>query len=514
MKIRHYFLSILLLSVVLFFPGCVPVDRPDPIQPPEEESGGVETGNYETGEDGHPVGWEDDSHGKKAEPNYDLLFNSNEVLRLDIVITPSDWEAMMDDMADQFGYFGAFGGSISPSFHNPLEFWDFTGDRNPIYVPCDLSFQGKTWHNVGIRFKGNSSLYYTWKKGSYKMSLRLTFDKFEDDYPEIKNQRFYGFKKLGLANNYLDDSLVREKVTSEIFRAAGIPVGRDAFCRVFINYGEGNKYFGLYALQEIPDSPMLKEVYGDNDGNLYKPDGSAASFSTWDPKDFDKETNEKEADFSDVRELYDILHSDRSDEAAFREKLESVFNVDGFLHYLAVNQVICNWDTYGNTPHNYFLYHNPKDDLLHWIPWDFNYALETIGLMAIHSIELGPHEVHKNWPLIRYLLDIPDYHSKYVFYVKKTIDEIFYPSRMEEILDEAYDQVRPYVIGENGESPPFSNLTRPSDFNRAFNVLRMHMTRRFNAAEQFLEKYKDELNGTSDDASEDVNDSDEAPSAD
>lgn len=492
MKIHHYFLSVLLIFGALFFSGCVPEDKPDDVLPAEEAV--LEPGNIEIGEDGHPMGWAEATHGKNAEANYKLLFDHDDVLRLDIVISPLDWQAMLDDMIQQFGSFGAVGGRTSQSTHNPLEFWDFTGDRNPIYIPCTLVFQGKTWHHVGIRFKGNSSLYYTWKKGSYKMSLRLTFDEFEDEYPEIKNQRFYGFKKLGLANNYLDDAIIREKVTNELFRAAGIPVARDAFCRVYIDYGIGKKYFGLYTLQELPDKPMLKSTFIEDDGNLYKPDGSSASFSSWNPKDFDKETNEKEADFSDVRELYDILHSDRGDEAAFRARLESAFNVDGFLHYLAVNQVVCNWDTYGNTPHNYYLYHDPGDDLLHWIPWDFNYALETVGLMTALSLELGPLEVRQNWPLIRYLLDIPDYHARYVFYVKKTIDEIFYPKRMQTILDETYSKIRPYVIGEYGETRPYSNLSNASTFDRAFKILSTHMQKRFQAAQRFVEKYENELN--------------------
>lgn len=36
--------------------------------------------------------------------------------------------------------------------------------------------------------------------GDSKLPLKLDFDEFEDDYPEIENQRFYGFKQLSLAN--------------------------------------------------------------------------------------------------------------------------------------------------------------------------------------------------------------------------------------------------------------------------------------------------------------------------
>lgn len=492
MKNCNYFLFVLLVFSLLIFVGCDPENRPDDAQPPAEK-GKYFPGHGELGEDGHPIGWGEDTHDKKADPNYELLFNHEDVLRLDVVIAPKDWQAMLDDMTKKFGPFGTFNAQGESSF-DPTKAWNWGGDENPIYVPCSLVFKEISWYHVGIRFKGSSSLRTTWQNGSYKLPLRLSFDKFEDDFPEIKNQRFHGFKKLGLVSGVFDNSLSREKVTNEIFRAAGVPVGRDAFCRVFINYGEGKKYFGLYTLQEIPDKPMLKTIFIEDDGNLYKPDGNSASFRTFNPKDFDKETNEEEADFSDVHELHDILHSNRTNEAAFKKRLEGAFDVDGFLHYLAVNQVICNWDTYGQLPHNYYLYHDPGDDQFHWIPFDFNFSLETIGLMPALSIELGPDEVSERWPLIRYLLDIDDYHARYVYYVKKTIDEIFYPERMQVVLADIYDRISPYVIGEYGEVNHYTNLAKLSNFSRAFTVLNNHVAHQYEVAQQFVEKYQHELN--------------------
>ena len=44
------------------------------------------------------------------------------------------------------------------------------------------------------------------RQGILKLPFKLDFDEFEDDYPQIDNQRFYGFKKLSLKNNYDDQS--------------------------------------------------------------------------------------------------------------------------------------------------------------------------------------------------------------------------------------------------------------------------------------------------------------------
>jgi spore coat protein CotH len=70
--------------------------------------------------------------------------------------------------------------------------------ENPTWVPATIEFEGNTWTNVGVRYKGNSSLTSGWRSGTLKLPLKLDFDEFEDDYPEIDDQRFYGFKQFDL----------------------------------------------------------------------------------------------------------------------------------------------------------------------------------------------------------------------------------------------------------------------------------------------------------------------------
>src|SRR5690606_31230712 len=127
-----------------------------------------------------------------------------------------------------------------------------------IYVPVTVVFEDQTWTNVGLRFKGNSSLRSTWERGNLKLSMRLDFDQFEDDDPSIKNQRFYGFKQLALANGFSDDSLLREKVAADIFRAAGVPAAQTAFYAVYVDHGAGLVYFGLYTMTEIVDDTVIQ----------------------------------------------------------------------------------------------------------------------------------------------------------------------------------------------------------------------------------------------------------------
>ncbi len=178
-------------------------------------------------------------------------------------------------------------------------------EEDPIFVPGEVFYNGKQWYRVGPRFKGNSSLQSSWSNGILKLSFKLDFDEFEDDYPQIDNQRFYGFKKLSLKNNYNDRSMLREKVAADVFKNAGLAVSHTAFYAVYLDHGEGPQYFGVYTLVEEVDDTVIDTQFEDNDGNLYKPDGDAASFAiaTYDEDEMVKKNNEDEADYSDVESI-------------------------------------------------------------------------------------------------------------------------------------------------------------------------------------------------------------------
>jgi hypothetical protein len=47
-----------------------------------------------------PPGWNDDTHGRDAVPDYDLVFSADRVNRLDVTVTAADWAPAMADMTD------------------------------------------------------------------------------------------------------------------------------------------------------------------------------------------------------------------------------------------------------------------------------------------------------------------------------------------------------------------------------------------------------------------------------
>ena len=398
----------LLLISALAFVGCDTSDMAS-----EDSTDSTVQSNSTVGYedfDFNATDWTDATHSKSADANFTEVFDDTQVKRLDIVVSADRWQSMLDDMTTTYG---AFGSSTSaptvgsapigaPPTNRAISVLVET-DEDPIFVPADVYYNGKTWYRAGIRFKGNSSLQTSWQNGILKLSFKLDFDEFEDEYPQINNQRFYGFKKLSLKNNYNDASQMREKVAADVFKNAGMVVSHTAFYTLYLDYGNGPEYFGLYTLVEEVDGSVLDTQFSSDSGNLYKPEDGSADFieGTFSQNDFTKKTNEDAADWSDVETLFSTLHDgDRTaSPTTWRANLESIFNVPVFLKYLAVNGIIQNWDTYGNMPHNFYLYNDPDNNKLTWIPWDHNEALQEGNMQGALNLDFS--DLNSNsWPLI------------------------------------------------------------------------------------------------------------------
>jgi spore coat protein H len=486
-----------------------------------------------------PEGWTDETHGDNVDPNYDVVFPEDKVNQIKITITPDNWEKMQENMIEMFGEAGTQqqdriprDGAIEPNFNlrpdtggffpgtdnftggrlpgadrvppdrgdiNPdirnqgIPGWVDTTRDNPVWVPATIEFNSVTWTNVGVRYKGNSSLANAWRSGSLNVPLKLDFDEFEDEYPEIDNQRFYGFKQLSFSNAFTDSTYMHDVITADILAEAGLVAAETTYYEVIMDYGEGPVNLGLYVVIEVIDDTVIDHYFDDDSGNIYEGDGPGTSLAqgTFNQieSSFQKENNVEEADWSDIEELFNILHSSTrtSDAEAWKEHLESIFNVDTFLEWLAISAIIQHWDTYGSMTHNFYLYNDPDTGLLTWISWDHNQVLAGsggarrggIGLFGggtRGNISLSRQEVGQNWPLIRYLLDDPVYYERYIKYIEETINGAFNPDKLAELCQELAELIEPYVTQD----------TSNAAFETAVQELIDRIYERFEVASTFL----------------------------
>lgn len=378
--------------------------------------------------------------------------------------------------------------------------------ENPDWQPVEIHFNDKVWPEAGFRFKGNSSLNSGWRSGQSNLPFKLDFDEFEDDHPALQNQRFHGFKQLSFSNNFLDQSLQREKVMADVFRGAGVPAAETAFWLVWLDTGDGSgaNYLGLYTAVELPDDSLIETQFADDNGNMYKPDGLGATFAagSFDEASFDKETN-RDGGYEDVLALFDALHDPlrNSDPAAWRVRLEQTLDVDGFLRWLAANQLAQNWDVYGVIPHNYYLYADDSRGVLTWIPWDNNISLQEritvpgldvtapqipLGGGRVFQAEgfgrarsLSLEEVGDDWPLIRFLLDDAVYAARYRELVAEVASDVFSIERMKPIY-EANAVLLTEALSRVGDEAALAGVADGRD------ELLAHLERRSQAVAEFL----------------------------
>lgn len=464
-----------------------------------------------------PKGWTEETHGNNVDPNYEIVFPQDKVNQIKITITPEDWDSMQTNITELLGPRGTRPrgrqpgapdvrpdrggiipggvpqeGGVAPRAPGIPGWIDMTPE-NPIWIPATIEFNNLIWTNVGVRYKGNSSLRSGWNSGTLKLPLKLDFDEFEDEHPEIENQRFYGFKQLSLSNAFSDSTYMRDVIAADLLAEAGLVAAQTAYYKVILDYGEGPVSLGLYVAIEVIDDTVINRFFGDDSGNIYEGDGPGVSLAEGTASQiqnsFLKENNQQDADWSDIEALYNILHSEQrtSDPEAWRESLESIFDVDVFLEWLAISAIIQHWDTYGQMPHNFYLYHGPDTDLLKWISWDHNQILEGSGMGGPggmraprggmrRDVSLGREEVGQNWPLIRYLLDDPVYHDRYINYIEEMLTGPFNPETLEKKCLGLAQLIAPYVVKESDEAT----------FESAVQVLINRIYERYEAATAFL----------------------------
>jgi hypothetical protein len=548
-----------------------------------------------------PTGWNESTHGQTAKPDYDRLFSMDRVHEVRITMSAASYTAVTEDLRAIAPGVGARGRGGAPAAGGADPFAPFIEagaaacsersagaactangqegqcnampagplvcmpampaggpgpgrmgrggapqliSRDPIYVSVTVEHDGRTWTHVGMRYKGNSSLMSANMSGNGKVPFRLDFDRYEEDFPETTNQRFYGFQKLTFASNFGDDSQLREVFATEVMRDRGIPAARAAFYRVYVDTGSGPEYWGLYTMVEDPaDGAMLDAQFGSRSGNLYKPEGSGADWSAFDPAGFDKKTNEEAADFSDVRAAIEALHAPQTDPTAWRARLESVFDVDHFLRWLAVNTALLNWDAYGALAHNYYLYGDPaQKGRLRWVPWDHNFSLggspafgagrggfrgapppgaafpppaapfpppgagpggRAGGGIAGFAVPLGRGgfpggmfgattdvlhaQVGEEWPLIRRLLADVVYAARYRTHLADALGGRYSIDAAGKRLRELHALIAPWVVGDRGERLTHTTISSPEAFETSIDAVMTVVRQRHEAIRTALE---------------------------
>ena len=124
----------------------------------------------------------------------------------------------------------------------------------------NVEIDGEYFENVSFATKGNTSLSSVATSDSDRYSFKLNFGYFVD------GQTFHGMKKINLSNLYGDATYMKDYLSYEIFKAAGVDAPLTSYVQLSIN----GEVFGLYlAIEEIGKQYLNRTQ--DGKGEIYKP---------------------------------------------------------------------------------------------------------------------------------------------------------------------------------------------------------------------------------------------------
>ena len=328
------------------------------------------------------------------------LFDTSYVHTIDIAISGEDWSDLKA---------------------NPLE---------KTKYKVNITIDGETIDSVSFATKGNTSLSSIASDSeSDRYSFKVNFGKYN------KGQTYYGLDKLNLNNIYADATYMKDYLSYELFREAGVDAPLVSYVWLTIN-GEDH---GLYiAIEDISDGYLDRADNGE--GELYKPEsemlanmGKPGNMQMPNGKDGEMPSMPKDGSFpegmtppkdgerpekpqgggdgmpggfggfggfgssssgadlkyiddeiSSYSDIFDNAETDADDEAKQRviaalkglsegKDLEKYLDTDEIIRYFAAHNFVLNYDSYtGNMLHNYYLYEN--DGKLSMLPWDYNLA--------------------------------------------------------------------------------------------------------------------------------------------
>lgn len=363
------------------------------------------------------------------------------------------------------------------------------------YSAANVTIDGETVYNVGIRGKGNTSLSTVEQLDSDRYSFKIEFDCYES------SNTYHGLDKLCLNNLIQDYTMMKDYLAYKLMGEFGVDAPLVSYVYITVN-GED---WGLYLAVEAVEDSFLERNNGTNYGNLYKPDtlsmgggrGNGRDFDMNDvdssdmPEDFDpgdrsgelpgkgsEEHGAMGSDDSKLKYIDDDIDSysnifdsaktniKKSDkkrlinslktlsegiEEQDADKIAEAVDVDAVLRYMVVHNFLVNGDSYtGSMIHNYYLYE--EDGLLSMIPWDYNLAYGSFqGQDADAAVNdpidtpLSITEDSDDRPMFSWITSCDEYTEMYHEYYADFLEQFYTSGYLQDIIESTYDMISEYV---------------------------------------------------------------------
>jgi len=360
-------------------------------------------------------------HPASSSVDYWALFDDTRIRPITLIFTQADWERMMADPTAR------------------------------IRVEGSAEIFGERLDHVSIGPRGNFSLIIAGEKIPWQIDA--------DFY--IEGQEFHNLHQLLLSNNIADPAVMGEKLIVDLLAFAGVPTSHVCFVEVSIDLtddGQDPMYWGVYTLVERVDMKFIANRFGQEStgGALYKTNHArrgAGDLVYYGPTlasypqphgvpIYDLRTEDAPADYGDLIQLLWVMDGESYESPeAWAEAVEQVFDMDGFLRWLAVETAVMSWDIYPITGNNYYLYHNPSNGIWEWLPWDQTWGGDV--RQPLFSLPAGVTRLLERAPLYDNAMEVPRYRQALAAYLDLLTRVVFNEAAMRERARAYRDQLAP-----------------------------------------------------------------------
>jgi len=284
-------------------------------------------------------------------------------------------------------------------------------NNTDVDVPATVTVDGRVYRDVGVHFRGNSSFGVG---NGYKRSLNLAFDFVHTD------QAIGGYRTLNFLNANTDPTLMRTVVSMHIARQY-IAAPKTNFVRVVIN-GEN---WGIYENAQQFNKEFVKDHFGTTKGTRWKiPQGGGTgggfSYQGDDASRYNRTFQIKSKDDAEAwTALIDLAKTlNTTPVESLEAALASRLDIDAYLRFLALDNVMISGDAFFQRVADYSLYRHP-DGRFHFIFHDTNEMLST------GRAELSPLVAQNDTtkPIIAKVLAVPALRAKYLDYVREIAEK-------------------------------------------------------------------------------------------
>ncbi len=298
-----------------------------------------------------------------------------------------------------------------------------------VEVPAKLTVDGKTYKNVGVRFRGNTS--YKFAGTGQKRPLNLSMDFIE------KEQNLYGYRTLNLHNSNADPTFLRQVLYQQISHEY-IPALKANYIRLVIN-GES---WGVYINYQQFNTDFIQDEFDTREGARWKVPGNirgdgGGSGLTYLSESavpykglYEIKSKDEPDSWADLINLCRVLNQTPADKLV--EALEPILDIDGTLKFLALENALINNDGYWTRASDYLIYQD-EDGRFHIIPYDTSETMgeaEGGGRRGIGSgggggVTLDPLVGMSDFgkPLLSKLLDVPSLRQRYLGYIRNIAED-------------------------------------------------------------------------------------------